>query len=198
MKSKGKSIVKSILNFLSAFIIVVTAVVVIVSLSAREQGVANIYGNIPFSIQSDSMKDVMHKGDLIFTKKYLNEELKVGDVISFFALEENTKIIKTHRIVEIKESANMLSYVTKGDNNQVVDAVEVAPGDIISTYDGVKISKVGYVLDTLKSKYGFLLLIILPLFALFIYQLYSFITVVVDFKKEQAITEIKSVSKKYK
>jgi signal peptidase I len=196
MKKKGKNVIKTILNIVSVFIIIVAAIVVVVSLAGRDRGVANIYGHIPFSIQSESMKNVMDKGDLIITKKYDGSELKENDIISFFAMEGQTQIIKTHRIIEVKKRGNLTSYVTKGDNNEIEDGIEVAPGDIISIYEGFKIPKVGYALDAFKSKYGFLFLIILPLFALFIYQLYSFITLVVDYKKDQAIKEIKDASKK--
>lgn len=197
MKTKDNKVFKVILNVMLGIIIVIAAIITIVSLNTKEKGVANINGYIPFSIQSSSMEKAIHKGDLIITKKYNSEELKVGDVISFFSLEQNIKIIKTHRIIEIVKDGGMTSYVTKGDNNELPDAVKVAPGDVVARYDGKKIEKVGYVLDFFKSKYGFLFCIILPIFIFFIYQLYTFIELVVEVKKEQAIKEIKEVTKKH-
>ena len=41
---------------------------------------------------------------------------------------------------------------------------------------------VGSMLDFVSSQYGFLLCIILPLFALFIYQIYRFIVVIIEEK----------------
>lgn len=194
---KSKKVSTIILNVILWIVILVAAGVTIVSLSTKEKGVANVAGYIPFSIQTGSMEDYIKKGDLIITKKYdSTEELKVGDVISFYAFEQDTKIIKTHRIVEVKNNNGIYSYVTKGDNNPVKDDVEVASGDIISTYTGTRIGILGYVLSFLKSKYGFLICIILPLFAIFVYQLYKFIALIIDEKKKKAIKEIEAAKKK--
>ena len=182
-------VLKVIINIALSFIIVIAAIVTIISLSSKEKGVANIAGVIPFSIQTNSMEPTIMTGDLVFTKVYTDQELKVDDIISFFAIEQQKKIVKTHRIIEVKDNEGMISYVTKGDNNDIADAVEVAEGDIISVFTGTRMTKVGYVLDFFKSKYGFLLTIILPLFAFFLYQLYSFIKLVMISKKENKTQE---------
>ncbi len=194
---KSKKVLSIILNTLLWIVILVAAGVTIVSLNTKEKGVANVAGYIPFSIQTGSMEDYIKKGDLIITQKYNTDtELKTGDVISFFAFEQDTKIIKTHRIIEIKNNGGVLSYVTKGDNNPTKDDVEVAPGDVISIYTGTRIGILGYVLSFLKSKYGFLICIILPLFAIFVYQLYKFIAIIIDEKKKKALKEIAEAKKK--
>ena len=77
----------------------------------------------------------------------------------------------------------MTSYVTRGDNNTADDEQQVAPGDIISTWGGTRIPVLGDVLSFLKTKTGFFVCIILPLAAFFIYQLYKFIMVLLDYKK---------------
>lgn len=193
---KSKKVFSIILNVLLWIIIFVAAGVTIVSLSTKEKGVANVAGYIPFSIQTGSMEDYIKKGDLIITKKYESDiELKKGDVISFFAFEQDTKIIKTHRIEEVKNNNGILTYVTKGDNNPERDDVEVASGDIISIYTGTRIGILGYVLSFLKSKYGFLICIILPLFSIFVYQLYKFIAIIIDEKKKKALKEIEEAKK---
>ena len=89
----------------------------------------------------------------------------------------------------------MLSYTTKGVNNPVEDEVEVAPGDIISVWEGTRIGLIGYLLSFLKSKYGFLICIILPLFGIFAYQLYKFVALIIDEKKREAIREIEKAKR---
>lgn len=191
MKKIAKKILKWLFNIIITIIIIIAAVVTVVSLSTKEKGVANINGYIPFSIQTESMVPTMNVGDLIITKKYNNQELKVDDIISFFSVEQETTIIKTHRIKEIKQDGKVTSYITKGDNNDVEDEVEVAPGDIISVYNNTKFQYLGSVLDFFKSKYGFLFCIILPLFIFFLYQLYAFISLVIEVKKDKVIREAK-------
>ena len=120
------------------------------------------------------MEPTIMTGDLIITKSYDGKsELKEGDVIAFFAMEENTKIIKTHRIKSVLTVNGMTSYVTKGDNNTGEDPQQVAPGDIISVWNGTRLPVLGTILTFLKTKVGFFICIILPLAAFFIYQLYK-------------------------
>lgn len=184
-----QSTVKKVLNFIGnilfAVIIILAAVITIISLSTKDRGVANFAGIMPFSIQSPSMEPTIMTGDLIITKKCDPYELKENDVISFFAIEQDQRIVKTHRIVKVNKTGNMLSFVTKGDNNELEDNLEVADGDVISVYDGIRIPQVGNVLDFLKSQVGFFVCIIIPLFIFFMYQLYNFIMIVVDMKKEK-------------
>lgn len=185
MKQRGKKVFKIILNIFMVLIILVASIVTIVSLSTKEKGIANIFGYIPLSIQSESMKSAINKGDLIITKKYNQGNVKKNDIIAFLSIEQEKTIIKTHRIIEIKEVNGNEVYVTKGDNNNQVDEQTVSKNDIVSVYTGKKISYAGTMLDFFKSQLGFMLCIILPLFALFIYQLYDFITVVIESKKNE-------------
>ena len=200
-KKKKSKVLNVVLDIILVIVIFLAASVTIVSLSTRENGVANIMGYIPFSIQSPSMSGTVETGDLIITKKYNDQELKENDIISFFAIEEDQTIIKTHRIVEIVNNNGIITYTTKGDANNEVDSVGVSKLDIVSVYeadgyDGTHISGLGKVLDFFKSKYGFLLCIILPLFVFFVYQLYKFIAIIIDEKKKQAIKEIESAKNK--
>lgn len=180
--NRAKSVV---LNIILWLFIIFAATITIVSLSTREKGVSNIFGYIPFSIQTKSMEPAIKTGDLIITKKVAPEDLKKGDVISFFAKEQKKVIIKTHRIEEVKDDGIKYSYVTKGDNNGLVDEEEVLVKDIISKYDGTRIPVLGHVLDFLKSQVGFFLFIILPLFVFFIYHLYKFIVVAIEMQHEK-------------
>ncbi len=181
---KGKKILKVVLNVIIWIIIVLAATVTLITLTSREKGVSTIMGYVPLNIQTGSMEPTIKTGDLIITKKYDGTStLKEGDVISFFARENEQTIIKTHRIKSTIEINGMTSYITRGDNNTADDDQQVAPGDIISTWDGTRIPVLGDVLSFLKTKTGFFVCIILPLAAFFIYQLYKFIMVLLDYKK---------------
>lgn len=183
MEKKGNGIISILLDVAFVVVIIVAGVVTVLSLNTKED-VADIGGYIPFSIQTPSMEKTIMQGDLIITKEYNGEELKVGDVISFYSIEQEKKIVKTHRITEIQKDGNYLEYVTKGDNNQAADSVKLAPGDIISVYEGSRVPMVGYAMDFFRSKYGFLFGIILPIFVFFIYQLYVFFELLIEMKLE--------------
>lgn len=194
MKNKMKKVLDVLGNVLMWSIIIVGACVTVVSLSTKERGIANIMSYIPFSIQTASMEPTINTGDLIITKKYDGSTvLEKGTIISFFSIEQEKLIVKTHRIDTVINRNGIISYVTKGDNNNSIDPTEVAPGDIVSVYAGTKCAVVGYVLTFLKSQIGFLIFVILPLFIFFIYQLYTFIVLIIDTKKEEAMKELKTL-----
>lgn len=159
-------------------------------MNTKKNGVTNIAGYMPFSIQTGSMDPTIKQGDLIITKIVDSTTLKENDIISFLAEEQNKTIIKTHRIMEIKQQDGMISFVTKGDNNEIEDSVEVAPGDILSIYTNTRIPFLGFIMDFLKSQWGFFFTIIVPLFIFFIYQLYQFIILIIREKQRQARLEI--------
>ena len=188
MMNNIKKISKTLLNVVIVTIIAIAAVVTIVSLNTKDKGVADINGYIPFSIQSESMTGTIDKGDLIITKKYTNQVLEKGDIISFFAVEQEKTIIKTHRIIEIKIENGKSTFVTKGDFNEVADSTAVEKENIVSVYGGSRFKYLGTILDFFKSKYGFLICIILPIFCFFLYQLYSFVTILIETKKERGKT----------
>lgn len=187
--SKGKKILKVIVNIILWLVILLAALITIISISTRDRGVANIGGMMLFSIQTESMEPEIMAGDLIIGKACNPVDLEVGDIISFFSIEQETTIIKTHRIKEVINQGGVLSFVTKGDNNELADSVDVPVGDVIAIYDGIKIPNGGSVLDFIKSQVGFFVCIIIPLFVFFIYQLYRFIVIVVRMKQEQAVRE---------
>lgn len=188
-----KKVMKIFFNILLWVVVLTAACVTIISLNTREEGIADVAGWIPLSVQTDSMYPAIKERDLIVTRKYDGEtKLEVGDIITFKSMEEDGSVIlKTHRIEAVNESAagNMVAYVTRGDNVDMADEGETAPADIISVYAGVRIPGLGVILTFLKTRIGFFIFIILPLFAFFIYQLHSFIIVVVEAKKQELLSE---------
>lgn len=184
---KGKKILKVIVDVLVWIIIILAASVTLITLTSREKGVSKIFGYVPLNIQTSSMEPTFYPGDLLIAKEYVNEQngadLKEGDVITFFTVEQNQTIINTHRISRVISVNGMTSFVTKGDNVNHEDEKQVAPGDIIATWDGTRIGHIGSIFTFLKQKVWFFVCIILPLAAFFVYQLYKFIMLILDYKK---------------
>lgn len=185
MMKKFKKIGSILFDILLFLIFALAACVTIVSLSISDNGVPSVNGYIPLSIQSNSMKDYIKKGDLIITKKVDADSLKTGDVIAFFATEKETTIIKTHRIIEINEINGIKVFTTKGDAVDTNDNVSVGESDIISVYTGKKIPILGAIMSFMQSQIGFLICIIIPLFCIFVYQMYKFIGDVIENKKKE-------------
>ena len=64
-----------------------------------------------FEVQTGSMKDTIHAGDLILVK--YQEVINLGDIITY---SHDGEFI-THRVIEVYKD----TFVTKGDFNNVKD-----------------------------------------------------------------------------
>lgn len=195
--------IKKILNIavniiLWAIIAVSALVTILVFTSQANGGVPNLLGVTPISIQTKSMEPTLNKGDLVFTKKISDAStLKAGDIISFWTIVNNQKVINTHKIVAVTGNGDtsVVTFTTRGDNNPQNDDTLVYPSDVISKYSGTKWPVAGAVLTFLQKPTGFLICIVLPLVLFFLYQLYRFIKTIVGIKKE-ATDELTEEQKK--
>lgn len=82
---------------------------------------------------------------------------KVGESISYYLISGNQAEIITHRITAIGDNV----YVTKGDANQINDR-ELVPARLVIGKVVMVIPGLGYVLSFVKSFWGTILTIWLP------------------------------------
>ena len=98
-----------------AWIVLIFAllITIIVFSSGKNNGVANLFGYIPMTVESDSMKPTFSKNDLIICKEIddLNS-LKEGDVITFWTIIEGQRVKNTHRIVGVNDDGGSRSFIT--------------------------------------------------------------------------------------
>ena len=192
-----KKVAKNIINVLSWVILIFALLITILVFSSeRNNGVPNLLGIMPMSVQSESMKPTFKKGDLIFVKQVDLYDLKVEDTITFYTIVDGNRIMNTHRIVEINEDSGVRTFITKGDNNPVNDTSIVYASDIIGRWNCAKLPGGGKALDFLRSKTGFFICIVIPLAAFFIFELYKFIVVLIESKKPSISKEDEEEIKK--
>ena len=173
----------------AAWIILIFAllVTILVFTSDRNNGVPNLLGYIPLTVESDSMKPAFSKNDLIISRDIDDiKDLNEGDVITFWTIIDGKRVKNTHRIIKVNEHDWNISYVTKGDNNPTEDTIEVYPGDIIGQWTGVKISRFGSAMRFLRTKTGFFICILIPMALFFLFELYKFIVVIVEIRRPAA------------
>ena len=160
-----------------------------------DQSVSRILGYTPMTVESDSMKPNICKGDLILIKKCDTSKLKEGDIITFHTIIDNQYALNTHRIQKIDEVNGVRSYTTIGDNNNgVADQHVISDGDIVGKYVG-HISNLGKVMSFLSSSMGFLIVIVLPMLLFFIYQVYNLIMISIRLKKAIAVENAEELAK---
>ena len=182
-----KKVLKGIVNVL-AWVVLIFAflITILVFTSESNGGQANLLGLMPMSVQTDSMSPTFKSGDMIIVKQTDLYDLKVDDVITFYTIIDSNRVKNSHRIVEIKEEDGVRSFITRGDNNSIDDEIPVYASDIIGRWTGFKLAGGGKALDFLRSKTGFFVCIVIPMALFFIFELYKFIAVLIETKKENA------------
>ena len=149
-----------------------------------------------FTIVSPSMEPYIMVYDVIVDTRVSNENsLKVGDVITFYSSSIDTgEYTVTHRIQEIIESPEGRKYITKGDNNQNVDAGYITFKDIVGK-ERFKLSGLGRVQVFIASKFGWLIIILLPALGIIIFDIFK-LKKIYNIKREiEDIPQVKAVSR---
>lgn len=173
-------------NVILWVLIIIIAFFAIVTFSRKGSGnVMHIFGYTPMTVLSDSMSPTFHKDDLILVRQD-GGIYQEGDIISFWTVIDNQRVINTHRIVSVYNEGGVVQYTTRGDANQTNDQYLVASGDVIGRYV-LSVPLLGSVLAFLSTGTGFLIVIVLPILAFFLYQLYRFILLLIDLKRQTVI-----------
>ena len=183
-----KKVVGIVINvILWLFVVFAALTTVVVFTGTSNNGVGNLFGYMPFSIQTQSMEPTIKAGDVVIGKEVDFNTLKEGDIITYWTTVDEQKILNTHRITKVISNGkgSVPSFKTKGDNNQIEDEYTVAAADIVAKYNS-KISGLGKAVDLLETQKGFFICIVLPLILFFLYKLYHFIKVLVTVKQEKA------------
>ena len=196
-EEKKPSLISKIFNFffytLISIVIVVALLYTVVNL-AGNNGISTILGHTVGSVQSGSMSGTFEKGDIIVSKQIDGEEVKEGDVISFWYHDPQADqiIVVTHRVIELRDDGKIVTQGDVANKANSVDTIEViSKGDAISRYS-FKIPYVGAVLDFINTSTGFFVCILIPVFLFLFWQIYVFIVTVSDAKKlakEKAIQD---------
>ena len=182
-----KKVLDALIDVLIILLFAVSLLVVVMSLSSRSAGIANIKGVAFFSVQTDSMEPTIMAGDLMISRLTKNDTVfEVGDVVTFEMYVDRTKILNSHRIVSIREVNGVTYYATKGDNSSGQDQRELSSGDIVAKWTGKKLGSMGKVMDFLQTQKGFFICVLLPLALFFLYMLYGFVKNLVEYNREKA------------
>ena len=191
MNKAMKAIGSAIVDILIVVLVLLSIIISISSITAKaNNGVPDLFGYSPFSVRTDSMKPTILKGDYILIEKCDAEDLKVGDVVTYFTIIDGKRAVNTHRIVDVKQNGDILEYQTQGDNRETnpnPDDILLSPGDVIGKYNGSRIPVMGTVIDYLSTQIGFFLVILLPVLLFTLFQIYKLFSVIMYNKKVDMI-----------
>lgn len=116
---------KITLKIINTIIVVATVTLAVLVIGTKLLGIQM------YTVLSGSMEPEYPTGSLIFVKEVEPSELEINDVITF-RLGANT--VATHRITKIISDENdpdSLEFRTKGDANEIEDAVPVSAKNVI-------------------------------------------------------------------
>ncbi len=119
----------------------------------------------PLIVLSDSMYPKIESGDLIICRTEEPENIKVGDVISFFDPAGNGVGVVTHRVSEVTEQDGSPTWKTKGDANNAEDRALVPAENLVGVYRG-SIAGAGNIAMFMQTTAGLIICVICPILLL--------------------------------
>ncbi len=126
-----------------------------------------------YVVLSGSMEPAIHIKDIVITKKIPEEELEIGDIITFISPDTRFGGISvTHRIIDkyYDDSIGSYSYRTQGDANNIADSALV-PNSYILGKVILRVPKIGYIQDLLASKGGLIIIVLIPCLVILSYDI---------------------------
>ena len=159
-RKRIQSILKKVLNII--LIILIYNIILLWISYINKIGEIELLGYRAYSITTNSMEPSISSGDVVIVKKYDEDQMRVGNVITYKQKEE----IITHRIVDIKETEGEKRFITKGDNNNVEDTEGTQYKDIKGTII-LTIPHLGSIIRVLENKMIFLVVVLIFLILLF-------------------------------
>lgn len=105
----------------------------------------------PLVVLTGSMEPTFKTGSVIYYKTVSEDELKVGDIITF----KYDESLISHRIYSIDNSL----YETKGDANNAPDATRISYSNIVGKDANVYIPYVGYYVKFINENMYLLIIV---------------------------------------
>ena len=162
--NKRKENAKIFKKVVEIFAIILIYNIILVAISIENNdAIINMFGYKAYVIKTNSMEPTINVNDVVINKKVKQEELNVGDVITFL----NEGEVITHRITRIDGDDVVTLYTTKGDNNNIEDVCKI-------TYENIKgkhiltIPYLGKIVQLLENKLLFLIILLIVLIFIFI------------------------------
>lgn len=150
-------------------ILVINCILIVKSVTSDE--VPSVAGVMPLIVLTDSMYPFIESGDLIICHTAEPEEIQVGDVIAFFDPAGNGSSIVTHRVLEVSTENGVISWRTKGDNNNTEDRLPVFADKLVAVYEGVRIPGAGNIALFMQTTPGLIVCVVCPILVLVGYDM---------------------------
>lgn len=198
--NKGfKVVLSKVMNFLSYICLVILFFIAAFLLYfIISNQLAKTTGSKPlislYTIVSQSMEPTIMVYDVIIdTRVTKDEDLKIGDIITFYSNTIDTGgYTVTHRIEDIYESNGIKYYTTKGDNNIDADSGIITIDNIVGKCRFI-IPSIGKMQMFITSRAGWILIILIPALGIIIIDIKKLIKIFRIKEQIEDIPQIKEV-----
>lgn len=165
-----KKVLEGIKSFFSFVLFMVyflfALVMTILLLNFNDFGVTQ-FGNKSFVLINDKISnDSYKKGNLVIVESQKIEEYKVGEYIFTYKVgADRIPTIQVGKIGNVYVQENSVAF----ENGETYSEEYIA-GTAVKQYE-----KIGSVLSVIESKWGFLFIVLIPVFLIFVYEVYALI-----------------------
>ena len=145
-----------------AFAILITALL----LNYNDYNVTELDGKSLVIIREKITSEKYHKGDIVVVEKQNLSDIKIGDEIFAYNLLKGGAVqVNVGVVDQINEKEKAVSF----DNGSAY-TMDFVAGKAVKVYN-----KIGTPLAIVESTWGFLIIVLVPSFLIFIYQIYELI-----------------------
>lgn len=121
-------------------------------------------------VEDDALNPDYQKGDLVVVKKNINDDIKINDKVFFYNQYEGKVVVNLNTVTKTEKITDTETTYTMDNKYDVSSEYVIGKTETAKVYNNV-----GNILKVLQSKWGFLIIIILPISILFIYEIYEII-----------------------
>ena len=118
----------------------------------------------------DDKSDKYTDGDLVIFTKNPNDEIVQGDEIFFYEVTNGKVSVRSGNVTKSEKITDTETTFTINDNHEISSESVIGKTLTADVYPNV-----GKILYVFESRFGFLLLVILPALLFFFYELYRFV-----------------------
>lgn len=163
-----KKVLKGIIDIIGILYLLVIIFVTACLLCYNDYKVTEMFGYSFIIIDENSEK--FTDGDLILFKKDEMNEVSLNEEVFFYEVTNGIPSINCGTVSNIVTISDDEKTFTINDNHDI--SSDSLIGRVSSA---TRVSKLGKILSILESRFGFLILVILPTLILFLYEIYRVI-----------------------
>lgn len=141
IKKDKKTVMHKVLSILSIILcailvpVLIVNIILIVKSHTNPNEVPSFGNSVPMVVLTDSMYPTIESGDLIILEKTEAEQVKKGDIITFFDPKGDGSSTITHRVNDVIFEDGKILFQTKGDANNVADKELILSDNLIGVYN---------------------------------------------------------------